>query len=463
MKSDQMSTREQLRWVGIGMSIAVFYTGLFMIVVNLDDDGYLEIKSLIPEASAQILPFEQQLEQIREPKECTRKVIQGKSAEVPFTMKVFYDTTRDNKLEFKQQGTSFPIVQRTNQVMTFFTEGTDQYEIYMELNYEEAQPRQIYIEFLSENRITQSTQEKFEGLRFCMTIFVNTVKPVAIPTKEEIFGESLDYIRQIPAMVTAFNANSQTSATNISYQWILILAMFVMSILTIISSYNAKGAFDSKKKDLEDSIKSVNTLATNMDELERKMIKPFKEMVTNLRLILSLPQIQEKLPKEEKKSLIKSFIKITHKKKKDDHPKDEVKTESQEVIEELQEKPEDVKEETQQTNTEPTGGYVLSEEQKDSTQTQSPPSENNPMRLKPNIIDKIIKEIDFESKSLKEGAMDKFSYTELNESFSWISNYIKWIEDEELDVPDETKAKQVIAREVIYYAVFVKMDQRSKI
>ncbi len=233
-KDKKISKLEFFQLMVIAVLIAVAYTFWFVAFTD-DHQGFLGI-FIIPEALAQILPFEQQLEQIRDPKECTRKVVQGRSAELPFTLKVVYDTSRDIKLEFKQQGTSFPVVQRTNQVMTFFTDGADQYEIYIEVNYDEAKPRQMYIEYLSNNAVVQSEQEKFETNRFCMTIFANTVAPTPVPTKEEIFGESLDYIAQIPAMVTAFNANSQTSATSISYMWILLFAVVILSILTYINS-----------------------------------------------------------------------------------------------------------------------------------------------------------------------------------------------------------------------------------
>src|SRR3972149_8733409 len=99
---------------------------------------------IVPQAYSQILPFEQQLEMIRDPQDCTRKVVQASSAQIPFTMKIFYDTTKSAILEIKQQGNSFPLTQRTNQVMTFYTNGTDQYEIYMEMNYDEPKPRQVY-------------------------------------------------------------------------------------------------------------------------------------------------------------------------------------------------------------------------------------------------------------------------------------------------------------------------------
>jgi len=315
MQDDKpLTTKQELTYVGIGVLIAITYT-VFFIVVTDDYKGWLGI-FIIPDAHAQILPFEQQLEQIRDPKECTRKVVQGRSAELPFTLKVVYDTSRDIKLEFKQQGTSFPVVQRTNQVMTFFTDGADQYEIYIEVNYEEAKPRQMYIEYLSNNAVVQSEQEKFDSNRFCMTIFANTVKPTPVPTKEEIFGESLDYIAQIPAMVTAFNANSQTSATSISYMWILLFAVVILSIITYINSVTGKRKFDDRMRDFEDSIGEVSNLAQKMSDLETSIRDPFNSMVKTLKAILSIPEIRDKIPEEKKESAFNKIKNIIPLRKK---------------------------------------------------------------------------------------------------------------------------------------------------
>lgn len=411
--------------------------------------------------------FEQQLEQIRNPQECTRKVVQGRSAEIPFTLKVFYDTTRDVSLEFKQQGTSFPIRQTTNQVMTFFTEETDQYEIYVEVNYPEEKDRQVYIEYLSGNEIVQSEQEKFSTTKFCMTLFVNTVEPVPIPTKEEIFGESLDYIAQIPAMVKAFNANTQTSASSIAYMWILLFAVLIMSIITLIDSKVKERKYDSKMKDIDDTIETVNGLANTLSQLEESLKKPFNEMISALKEVLGMPQIKEQLPKPEKKSLTKSFMKVIKKdRKKPDEPKPVVqeqkaKTESEEVLEELQATDKDVENERQEMQKEPSGGYIQVEE---STETPEPvPDERNPLRMQPRIFKDIVAEIDLKEQKFREGAINKFTYNELNESFAWISKYTEWIKEQDINVPDDKKQKQLQIQNIIYHAVLQKIEERRKI
>jgi len=520
---EQLTTKQQLGYMGIGFLIAIAYTVWLIVIIDWNEESqffpidYPLDFFILPTASAQILPFEQQLEQIRDPKECTRKVVQGRSAELPFTLKVVYDTSRDIKLEFKQQGTSFPVVQRTNQVMTFFTDGADQYEIYIEVNYDEAKPRQMYIEYLSNNAVVQSEQEKFDSNRFCMTIFANTVAPTPVPTKEEIFGESLEYIAQIPAMVTAFNANSQTSATSISYMWILLFAVVILSILTYINSVTGKRKFDNRMRDFEDSIGEVSNLAQKMSDLETSLKIPFNNiqlsfnsMIKTLKAILSIPEIRDKIPEEKKESPLKKIKNLIPLRKKpieeqiietqEKNLSDRKKIQSQkepekstkstksvdtqertieedEVLKVLQPTEEEIAEEKKQAQEKPSGGFVIGESEEDlepkiadqdvlekAKKTEAKPvDENNPMRLRPDVFQKIMKEIDYTTNKFKEDAIEKFTYTELNESFGWISKYRMWIEKENRNVPEEIKHKQAIAERLIYYAILQKIKEKNLI
>jgi len=472
MSSEKPLTKRDYAYCfGISILIALAYTVWLVVIFDWIEEGKIDFK-ILPDAQAQILPFEQQLEQIRSPEECTRKVIQGGSAQIPFSIKIFYDTSTDVKQEFKQQGTSFPVRQTTNQVMTFYTDEADQYQIYVEVNYEEALPRQIYIEYLSNNAIVQSTQEKFDTKKFCMTLFANTVEPTAIPTKEEIFGESLVFIGQIPAMVTAFNTNTQTQATGIAYMWLLLFAVVILSIFTIISSHSGTRKFNAKVNDLDDSLVQVNTMTLSMDSLVRSVSEPLQELKADLKAIMSIPLIKDNIPKKQKESKFKKILPFRKKHEdevpveariidepEDTKPIDEVLRElqSEEEVDELIEKA-----------VEPSGGYVLAEDKEEKVLPPTPPSpkeetpkETSPMRIKPRIFDEILKGIDFEKKAFKEGEFDKFSYNELNESYGWIVKYRKYMNDEEKEIPPETYTKQEIIEKIIYNAIFRKMEKHQ--
>jgi len=312
-----LSTKDTLGYAVIGIALGLMYVAVLMISLNVVDNN--EANYIIPEAHAQIQPFEQQLAQIRDPAECTRKVVRGQSATTPFLIKVFYDTTADRTLTFKQQGTSFPVTQTTNQVMTFFTNEVDQYEIHMEMNYRFAKERQIYIEYLTGGSIVQSEQEKFEGKKFCMTLFANTVLPTPIPTKEEIFGQSLEFVNQIPAMIDSFNRNTYTQSTTIAYMWMLILGVLFFSVITFISVQLSSRKFKLKMRDVDDIVTTGSTLVTSMDGMVNSVSKPLQEVSKDLKAILNLPQVQEKLdqvrePKESKaRAIIKKMIPLKKK------------------------------------------------------------------------------------------------------------------------------------------------------
>jgi hypothetical protein len=478
-----LTVKQQLGYVGLGVLIAITYTVWFVVFTQWMDENEIEFV-IIPFAYAQILPFEQQLEQIRNPEECTRKVVQGGSAQVPFSIKVFYDTSTDVKQEFKQQGTSFPVRQTTNQVMTFYTDEADQYEIYIEVNYPDAKPRQIYIEYLSNNAIVQSTQEKFDTRRFCMNLFANTVIPTPVPTKEEIFGESLTFIGQIPAMVTAFNTNTQTQATGIAYMWLLILGVVILSLVTLISSFAGKRRFDSKVNDLDDSIGQVNTMTLSMDNLVRSVSEPLDLITKNQNKILhNQDLILDKYPsvkvEEKKESRLKKII--TFRKKK---PDEELMTEAEvvalaeekpdtetteEVLKELQSGAEGKDDELDEliekaVEPEPSGGFVIGEEE-EKVLPPTPPSpkeEERILKSRPKDFLTILQAIDFENRRFKDDMFDEFEYNQLNESYGWIVKYRKWALRNRADIPLEFMQKQEVAEKVIYYAIFAKMEQRKR-
>ncbi len=473
--------KTQLACIGLGVLIAITYTVWFVVITQWMDENEIEFV-IIPSAYAQILPFEQQLEQIRNPEECTRKVVQGGSAQVPFSIKVFYDTSTDVKQEFKQQGTSFPVRQTTNQVMTFYTDEADQYEIYIEVNYPDEKPRQIYIEYLSNNAIVQSTQEKFDTKRFCMTLFANTIIPTPVPTKEEIFGESLTFIGQIPAMVTAFNTNTQTQATGIAYMWLLILGVVILSLVTLISSFTGKRKFDSKVNDLDDSLVQINTMTLSMDNLVRSVSEPLQQLKQDLKAIMNIPVIRDNIPKQHKESKLKKII--SFRKKKED---EELMTEAevvalaeekpdtqttQDVLKELQsgaEGKDDELDEMIEKAVEPSGGFVIGEEE-EKVLPPTPPSPKEEEQVKEETILKsrpkdflaILQAIDFENRRFKDDMFDEFEYNQLNESYGWIVKYRKWALRNRADIPLEFMKKQEVAEKVIYYAIFAKMEQRKR-
>ncbi len=491
---ESLSARDQFGYAVIGIALGLIYVAGFMIVMTALDLN--ESTSLIPPAHAQIQPFEQQLAQIRDPEECTRKVVQGASATTPFLLKVFYDTTDDRTLTFKQQGDSFPVTQSTNQVMTFFSDAVDQYQIQIELNYRVPRERQVYIEYLTGGSIVQSEQEKFDGRKFCMNIFANTILPPKIPTKEEIFGQSLEFVNQIPAMIDSFNRNTYTQSTTIAYMWMLILGVLFFSVITFISVQLGNRKFKIKMRDVDDIVTTGSTLVTSMDSMVQSISKPLQQVSKDLKAILNLPQVKEKLEEvqEPKDSKVKAIIKkMLPKKKKEDYQvkvieeddededqeelEEQVQTEDEKekqkrIDEQLQEK--EIKKELQKTEpiveplvepmVEPSGGFIQgdTETEIEATKEEKKTIQKEPVleiEPKPSKFKRIVDSIDYENKKLRN--FEEFSYTEILNVYTWITHFRERQKKEGVIIPENIDEKQNQIQEITYYAIFAKLKEKK--
>jgi len=503
MTSEQLTTKQQLGYVGIGVLIGVAYTVLFAVFFDWIENEEIKF-SIIPEAEAQVQPFELQLEQIRDPEACTRKVIQSTSAHIPFTLKVFYDTTTDRKWDSISKTETFPVAQQTAQVATFFTQEIDQYQQYLEINYDRPAHRQVYIEILSEGRLVTNWQEKFDDQKFCMTFFINTNEPPTFPTRQELIGDLLTNVDRIPEMITSFNINTVTWNTSISYMWTLIFGSIVVSVMTLISTAVVNRNVKSRIKDFDEAIELVDQTAQKVDELA----DPLEEIIKNQKEILKKsPQpiepekkskfkkmISKKKDKEKPKKKGRGFFGLFRSKDQDEDeiyeeeeeqvvevpPKEtkvknaklvkEIenieqenivpKTESQEVLEALQPTAEEIQEERELS-----GGFIqASKEEKVSPPPPLPKEEIPPVEEKPPKFKEILRSIDFEENSFKEGHFDKFTYNELNAMYGWIVHYKKrkLMTGEWENVPEEVRTKQDIAEKIIYHAIFAKMDRKMK-
>ena len=413
----------------------------------------------------------------------------------------------ESGIQFQRQK-HFQLHSKLLRFATFFTQEVDQYEQYLELNYDRPAKRQVYIEVLSEGRTVMNWQEKFDDQTFCMTFFINTIEPPTFPTREELVGDLLTNVDQIPEMITSFNANTITWNSSISYMWTLILGSIVVSVMTLISSAVVSRNVKSKMKDFDEAVELADATAQKVDELT----EPLNEIIENQKELLK--KTPEVVP--EKKSKIKKIIEKRKNKKeqkkgkgrfsflrrnKDDEdeeyeeeqeipeiqvPPKEVKIEnaklvkeiekmekgedlepdkpdeslSQEVLKTLEVKPEELAEEKELS-----GGFIQNEKEEKVSPTPLPKEEKIPeIEEKPAKFKQILNGIDFVKGSFKEGEFDKFTYNELNNMYGWIVHYKKrkMMNGEWDEVPDSAKEKQNIAEKVIYHAIFAKMEKKLK-
>lgn len=461
--------------------------------------------NIFPLAYGQVQPFELQLEQIRNPEQCTRKVLTSAGAYLPFTLKVFYDTTQDRKWSVISKAETFPVAQQSAQVATFFSPEVDQYEVYLEINYDRPAKRQVFVEVLSEGKTVVTWQEQFTGTKFCMTFFINTNDAPTFPTREDLIGDLLTNVDQIPAMITSFNANTITWNSSISYMWTLIFGSIVLSVLTLIGTSVINRSIRAKIKDMDEAINIVDSSAQKIDELT----EPLNEIIKNQKLIIAKspdPLITEKKsklktiikrktkqkePKKENKGWFdflrrkkddeddtaeedllnepievppkatkeenKKLVKAIEKMEEDEHAELEPRTEKDEVLEALQVTPEDVKEERKQKLS---GGFVIIDEDEviPEKQVKLVP-EKKPPKFK-----EVLRAIDYEKNTFKEGTFDQFEYNDLNRVYSWIIHYKnrKIQNNEWEDIPEKVREQQEVAGHIIYNAIMAKLEKKRR-
>jgi len=499
MTNEQLSRKDQLYYAFVGVGIGIVYVIFFVLIsgTNLD--------FIIPMAFAQVQPFELQLEQIRNPEACTRKVFQSSGAYIPFTLKVFYDTTQNRSWDVISKAETFPVAQQTAQVATFFSQEVDQYEVHLEVNYDKPKNRQAYIEILSEGRTVTSWQEKFDEQKFCMTFFINTNIPPTFPTREELIGDLLTNVDKIPEMIQSFNINTITWNTSISYMWTLIFGSIVVSVLTLIGTSVVSRNVKSKMKDMDYAVDLVDSSAKKIDEMK----EPFDEIIKNQHKILKnqdlilakspvpviepekkskLSKLFKKKPEDEVEEVEEEKPKKSRwsflKRKKDDEdyeeeiveeknedvydndkievPPKEVKKENTKLVEAIEKIEPDVAKDVEE---ELEGGFVQATKEEKVPPTPPPKEETLPeIEPKPPRFKEILRAIDFQNKAFEEGEFEKFKYNELNNMYGWIVHYKKrkLMLKEWENVPKEVRDKQDVAERVIYYAIFQKMEKKMK-
>jgi hypothetical protein len=140
---------------------------------------------LVPlQGFAQVQPFETQIQKIQNPQACQDVTIQGDMAQVPFVLKIFHDTTKNSQVNETHQGKSFPVYQKSEQAMIFYTNDTDQYQVHFAAHYDTAKERVVYIQYYAKNNLVYDEQIKYNSQDFCRNFIIYTVIPQHIPTKE---------------------------------------------------------------------------------------------------------------------------------------------------------------------------------------------------------------------------------------------------------------------------------------
>jgi len=395
--------------------------------------------AILPLAYGQIQQYELELREIQNPQDCTKKVVSGASAYIPFTFKIFNDPTEDYKLEIIQQSRSFPITQRTPQVMIFHTNYTDQYNIYFEINYDNARERIVYLEYLSRGALAQTEQEKFNGNRFCMNLIINTVNAPKIPTREEMFGDAYFYFSQIPTLVEGFNRNSLTTSSSITYQWLVMGIVGFALIMLIIQNAQNKKAFSFKMTEVNELIAFASDREDKDQERFDDIKKLQNDIVLNQEKVLNMQKEELKKPEEpEQKSKEQSKPKESALSiaKRSINPKT--------VLDRIRKPKEQKKtEETEETEVEE-------------------PKTTTVLKPKVNLskMDSLTKEVINRIDSNKADAdFNGFSYDDLTRTLEWVNEFIN--STNFMKIPEERRNQQLKIQEILHAGAIRKYQKES--
>ena len=243
---------------------------------------FFAILCLTP-AYAQLENFDIIVPQIENPKDCMQSEIRGGKGWVPFSIKMFYDTTKAHVMSVEHQGGSNPIIQQSDNVMVFQSGGIDTYQLSTQLNYEETKKRAIYFEYWSEGNVMHSEIINYEADTFCRTFLITTTEPPNIPTAEEMLGEhAYRALTEMPLIKDAINSN--TSAMNGALAFMLLIIVFSLFLgFAQLITYRLRKKNDRKQIQLfEEAIRNANETTKNTTTILDKVDEKGNEMVKKL-------------------------------------------------------------------------------------------------------------------------------------------------------------------------------------
>jgi hypothetical protein len=221
--------------------------------------------------------------QIDNPQECMQSEIRGGKGWIPFSIKMFYDTTKNHTMSVEHQGDTNPVIQQNDNVMIFQSDGEDTYKLSTQLNYDSSEKRAIYFEYWSEGNAMHTEIINYESNSFCRIFLITTTEPPIIPTAEELLGQSAyRALTEMPLIKDAINQN--TNALNGA---LIFLTLAV--IMTLLVGFTQAIVYVLRKKTqkkqirlFDEAIKNSNKASSNsmiiMDKVEKKGDELLKNM-----------------------------------------------------------------------------------------------------------------------------------------------------------------------------------------
>ena len=197
--------------------------------------------------------------QIENPQECMQSEIRGGKGWIPFSIKMFYDTTKDHIMSVEHQGDTNPVIQQNDNVMIFQSDGEDTYTLSTQLNYENSEKRAIYFEYWSEGNAMHTEIINYQADSFCRTFLITTTEPPIIPTAEELLGQSAyRALTEMPLIKDAINQNTNALNGALVFLTLAVLLTLVIGLTQAIVYVFRKKTQKKQIKLFDEAIKNSN-------------------------------------------------------------------------------------------------------------------------------------------------------------------------------------------------------------
>jgi low affinity Fe/Cu permease len=225
--------------------------------------------------------------EIENPQECMQSEIRGGKGWVPFSIKMFYDTTKDHIMSVEHQGDTNPVIQQNDNVMIFQSDGEDTYKLSTQLNYDNSEKRAIYFEYWSEGNAMHTEIINYNGNSFCRTFLVTTTEPPIIPTAEELLGQSAyRALTEMPLIKDAINQNTNALNGALVFLTLAVIMTLLVGFTQAIVYVLRKKTQKKQIKLFDEAIRNSNKASSNSMMIVEKVEKKGDELLDNLNKIM---------------------------------------------------------------------------------------------------------------------------------------------------------------------------------
>ena len=219
--------------------------------------------------------------------ECMQSEIRGGKGWIPFSIKMFYDTTKDHVMAVEHQGDTNPKIQQSDNVMIFQSDGEDTYQLSTQLNYDTSQKRAIYFEYWSEGNAMHTEIINYNDNTFCRTFLITTTEPPIIPTAEELLGQSAyRALTEMPLIKDAINQNTNALNGALVFLTLAVIMTLLVGFTQAIVYVMRKKTQKKQIRLFDEAIKNSNKATSNSMVVIEKVEKKGDELLEKMKDIM---------------------------------------------------------------------------------------------------------------------------------------------------------------------------------